>query len=151
MKPARSFEQMPYLKPFTFVSFTTAEVTAGESNNLIGADCRKSLLLQLILSTFTFAMWYFTIISSNDFKGHLCSCNDISISNMWGFSSSIQSHLTLYLLPCFFYRDLLGWESVSNAICCWYWPLCVDVPHPCRPSSSWVPEQQCFTLYPGRV
>lgn len=68
---------MPYLKPFIFVSFTTAEVTAGESNNLIVADWRQSLLLLLMLLSLTFVMWYFTIISSIDFKGEFWSCNDI--------------------------------------------------------------------------
>lgn len=31
-------EQRPHLKPWISVPFTTAEVTAGESNNLLGSD-----------------------------------------------------------------------------------------------------------------
>lgn len=47
-------EQMAYLKAFIFASFTAAEVTAGESNNLTVADWRQSLLLLSMLSSITF-------------------------------------------------------------------------------------------------
>lgn len=128
------------------VSFITVGGAAGELT-LEPIDCRESLSLLVIWPLSRSLMWCFTIISSNVFRGEYCICNirQVRYSPFNGIHlHSSQPPKRLQDVPYSFYRVPQCWESASSVICCWYWPLCADAPHPYRQLSSWDPAQQCF-------
>lgn len=135
--------------PSVFVSLITIGVPAGAAE-LVWAPS-----LTISFSSPTCSIRCFTMISNNVFRGEFWTCNDreISYRRYLLCICTTAAAFQLWDLPYFFCRDPQRWESASDAICCWYWPLCVDVPPPYKQLSSWAPEQhwqqktvnRCFT------
>ena len=132
--------------PSVFVSSIDVGVTAGDLAMAltIGVDSRGSLSLLVILSFLRSLMWCLTIISSNVFRGEFWTCNckekvSCRLVCLSLYACTAAADVQLQDIPYSFYRDPPCWVSASGGICCWYWPLCVDAPHPYRQSSSSVP------------